>query len=304
MTLLVSRSKPGPSGAEGDVGWLASDESLWELHEAARVLGVHRSAFDHDHYRLGSQAEMSAALRCGARQVEESVLARLIAASGLEVLPADRARPVGSAKVELLDVFQELLPAVWLEGVLRDYEAPGRHYHDIRHVADVVRALRLLSTASGQQPEPEVLLAALYHDVVVNGVPGRDEENSGRRAVQDLTSAGHDLEHVGEVERLILLTKHHRPGRGDLRGQLLCDADLANLGSVSGRYHLAVRDIRLESAENDHTWAMRRRAQLERFLGTDDLYSTATARDWWEARARANIQDELQHLNGQGAGDR
>lgn len=41
---------------------------------------------------------------------------------------------------------------------------------------------------------------------------------------------------AGEVARLVLVTKSHKPATGDVNGEVLSDADLSVLGAAAARY--------------------------------------------------------------------
>lgn len=186
-----------------------------------------------------------------------------------------------------------------VDDVLARYTVPGRRYHDLRHVDEVLRALEVLATADGLDGVPVAeQLAAVFHDVVYDGVPGADERASAALAARHLGAVGAPTMLVAEVERLVLLTIGHCPTAGDRAGARLVDADLAILASAPGRYHVSVRDIRVEYGRfDDEAWRAGRRAVVERFGATGHLFSTAHGRRVWEPRARWNLADELAHLD-------
>lgn len=176
-----------------------------------------------------------------------------------------------------LDVRDQLL-AAWGE--------PGRHYHDLRHLREVLD--RLAELGCEQVP---VLLAAWFHDAVHEG-GGDDEERSAAWAERALPP---DL--AREVARLVRVTERHRPGDDDPAGQLLSDADLAILDAPRDRYAEYVRDVRREYVGVPHDDFTRGRAAVLRdLLAKDALFHTLAARDRWEARARANVAAELATL--------
>lgn len=121
-----------------------------------------------------------------------------------------------------------------------------------------------------------------------------DEEASARLAERLLDGklAAH---RVAEVARLVRMTADHRPT--DERGALLSDADLSILGQIPGRYHVYVRDVRLDYAHvDDAAWRVGRSRVLEGLLAADPLFHTAHGRELWDAQARANLADELAGL--------
>lgn len=171
--------------------------------------------------------------------------------------------------------------------VLAAWAEPHRCYHDARHLAECLDAAGRLG---GGVPE---LLALWFHDAVHTGTPGADEAASAGLAHQLLGGRLADRL-IDEVARLVLLTRHHRPARGDFAGALVCDSDLWVLGARPARYAESVRDLRAESRLDDDAWAALRRARLaERLAGP--IYHTRLGRHR-EARARANLTAELRTL--------
>lgn len=176
-----------------------------------------------------------------------------------------------------LDVRDALL-AAWGE--------PGRSYHDLRHLAEVLDRLDELGC-----DETTVRLAAWFHDAIHDGAAD-DEERSAQWAERALPAAS-----AGEVARLVRLTASHRPADDDTAGQQLCDADLAILAAGPARYAEYAADVRAEYAEvPDADFARGRSAVLGGLLAKPTLFHTAVGRARWEDRARANVTAELTQL--------
>ena len=177
----------------------------------------------------------------------------------------------------LLEVRDELLAA---------YGSPGRSYHDVRHLAEVLDRLDDLGC-----DDPAVQLAAWFHDAVYDGAAG-DEERSAAWAEQVLPP-----ELAPEVARLVRLTETHRPADDDPAGQALCDADLAILAAPRERYAEYARDVRQEYAHvSDADFAASRAAVLRDLLAKPALFQTDRGHDLWEDAARANVAAELDRL--------
>jgi predicted metal-dependent HD superfamily phosphohydrolase len=114
-----------------------------------------------------------------------------------------------------------------------------------------------------------------------------------------LRAAGLDDALVAEVVRLVELTEGHDPDPGDRNGGVLCDADLAVLAGDPVEYAAYAAGVRDEYARvPEEEFRRRRAAVLEGLLARDPLFSTATARDRWEDRARRNVETELILLRG------
>ncbi len=272
---------------------LVSDFSLDELHDVAARAGVDPRAFDHDHYDVAAHL-YDAAIEAGAEPVRETDLVRRLVASGLRVRASEKA-PTRQAAV---GIARGHWARLGLPGVLRDdllarWGQPQRHYHDVRHLAQVLTALDELG-----QRDPVVALAAWFHDAVYDGAPGDDEENSALLAGRLLAAvdSGLTADDIAEVSRLVRMTASHRPG--DTRAATLSDADLSILGQIPGRYHVYRRDVRLDYAHlPDEAWREGREQVLKSLLARDRLFHTDAGRARWEAQARANIAAELAWLN-------
>jgi len=177
------------------------------------------------------------------------------------------------------------------------YADPGRGYHDLRHLAEVLAHVDELMPGPDQSREA-VLLAAWFHDAVYDGT-GDDEERSARLAATELTALGADRSLVDEVVRLVRLTRDHRPAPGDRAGEVLCDADLAILAAKPERYAAYVAGVRTEYAHvPDADFAAGRAAVLADLLARPTLFHTERARTLWEGPARANLRREIKELTG------
>lgn len=185
--------------------------------------------------------------------------------------------------------------------LLRAYADPGRGYHDLRHLAEVLDHLDVLlagvDRAEGDRVDPEVLrLAAWFHDAVYEGAPD-DEERSARLAETELSALGLEAAVIAEVARLVRLTADHDPAPGDLAGALLSDADLAVLAADPGRYAQYVDGVRREYAHVPPEDFVRGRAEVLRgLLAAPTMFRTGPGRRLWEQRARANVAAELATL--------
>lgn len=285
-------------------GHLVSDSSLWELHSFARRIGLDPRAFDHDHYDL-PRSRVADAIAAGGRQVPERHLVQRLRAGGLRIRPEQHAPRRSASRRLVRELLPQLLPgdpagAAGLAAELVErHQAPGRRYHDLRHLQEMLRAQHCLAEVAGTSPGRAEQLATLFHDVVYDGTPGDDERASAALAVDRLGSLGLATDEVAEVERLVLLTIEHTADEDrDPVGARLVDADLAILASAPGRYHVSVRDIRLEYAHfDDEQWRTGRRQVLEHFLATPQLFTTREGRRRWEESARRNVADELAHLD-------
>jgi predicted metal-dependent HD superfamily phosphohydrolase len=120
-----------------------------------------------------------------------------------------------------------------LDDLVARYNAPDRHYHTLDHLCAVLDTIQAIA---GPTPGIPLLAAAWFHDAVYDPQAVDNEERSAalaRDRLKPVEAAGSVL---GEIERLILLTKTHRCPPDDRDGLVLLDADLSVLGSAEADY--------------------------------------------------------------------
>ena len=175
------------------------------------------------------------------------------------------------------------------------YGEPHRHYHDLRHLQEVLHTVDELADLADDADA--VRWAAWFHDAVYDVRRDDNEEMSARLAVEELTALDCDGALVAEVARLVRLTATHRPADGDANGAVLCDADLRILAADPWRHGEYVADVRREYAHvPDEDFRAGRAAVLRGLLSADRLYLTEAGQERWEQRARANLTAELERL--------
>lgn len=270
---------------------LVSDHSLAELFAFADANDVPLRAFDHDHYDV-AERRWDDLVAAGALPVEGTELVRRLVASGLRVRTPLRTPKPEQVVGVLEGRWHDLLPKSPALGgeLLRRWREPHRHYHDVRHLAQMLGALDLL--AAGSVPRP-VALAAWFHDAVHDGRAGADEEQSALLAAAELPGAGVGRAEADEVARLVRLTATHAPAGDDADGLLLVDADLSVLGLPPGRYHMYSRGVRLEyPGLPDHVFAAGRTAALEALSSRAPLFGLPVAERTWSRQAHQNLAVE------------
>ncbi len=299
MAILVDHPRWPAHGTH--FAHLASDTSLAELHAFAATNGLSCRAFDHDHYDVPAE-RVDGLIAAGAVPTDSRELAARLDAAGLRVRGAARAPNRARVRPRLERAWHELLPGHPELGgrLLQRWSEPHRHYHDLRHLAQMLAALTTLSKG---RPPLEVALAAWFHDAVYAGVPGVDERASAALAAAELEPAGLPSGLVGEVSRLVELTIGHDPDPSDLPGVLLADADLSILGQPAGRYQMYVRDVRLEHPDLDESaFIVARTRVVEALLEQQTLFRSDLGQRLWLGKARDNLTGELAHWRGFGTG--
>lgn len=197
----------------------------------------------------------------------------------------------------LLTSWEQTLPGRPTLGaaLLDRYDEPTRHYHDRRHLQEVLAGVGLLGGHAADVVA--VQLAAWFHDAVYDPASTDNEEKSARLAEEMLLATPVAPSVIAEVARLVRLTSTHDPAREDGNGAVLCDADLAVLASDRHRYAEYAADVRAEyAALDDVTFRSGRAAVLQQLLRPSSLFRTPEGHRRWEAAARANIHRELESL--------
>jgi predicted metal-dependent HD superfamily phosphohydrolase len=176
------------------------------------------------------------------------------------------------------------------------YAEPHRRYHTGAHLTAV---LDLVDELAGYATDADaVRLAAWFHDAVYDPERADNEERSARLAERMLADTDLDAAIVGEVARLVRLTKTHEPAAADRNGQVLCDADLAILAAEPDVYAAYASDVRAEyDFVPDDVFARGRADVLRSLLELPALFHTKPAHDRFEDRARHNIKTELTLLS-------
>jgi predicted metal-dependent HD superfamily phosphohydrolase len=169
-----------------------------------------------------------------------------------------------------------------LDDLIRRYSEPQRAYHNLKHIEALLRLL---------PQEPELELAAWFHDAIYDPRQSNNEEQSAQLAKRQLDSLGVDAALVAQVVQLIQATKTHQAS--DATVALFIDADLSILGTEPETYARYARAIRQEYswvAEADYRAG--RSKVLQRFLDRERIYQTDMF-EQFEARARENMEGEL-----------
>ncbi|MEU4292903.1 PQQ-binding-like beta-propeller repeat protein [Kribbella sp. NPDC026596] len=198
--------------------------------------------------------------------------------------------------MDLRDQWNRLLPHAQPlgEDLLARYAEQHRHYHDQRHLTEVLRTVDELAEAA-DDPDT-VRLAAWFHDAIYDpqADPGENEEVSAQLAELELAAYGVEAEQVEEVGRLVRLTAKHDCEPDDRNGAVLCDADLRILSLDPERYDEYSAGIRQEYGHIADREFARGRMSFLQTLAETRLFATTRGHDEWEEAARENITREVE----------
>ena len=183
----------------------------------------------------------------------------------------------------------------WLDTLTRHYSDPGRHYHNLHHVAEV---LRLLEHFEPNAADHDALrFAAWFHDAVYDTRSNTNEDESAALAERALVELGVPAIKIDLVRRLILATKKHEAEGDQPDAGLFLDADLSILGTDEETYLAYSEAIRQEYAWVPEPAYREGRAKvLTNFLRRERLYYTEPFAQRFEAQARRNLSDEISRL--------
>jgi predicted metal-dependent HD superfamily phosphohydrolase len=184
---------------------------------------------------------------------------------------------------------------VEFQELVERYASPGRYYHTLEHIRDVLSWVD--SLASLARDLPFVYFAAWFHDAVYDSKAGDNEEQSAAYAEKVLLRLRVPRDKIARVTLMILATKKHLAAADDEDTQILLDSDLAILGAPPTDYTRYALAIRQEYAwVPEPAYRVGRRRVLEGFLGRSRIYFTEPMFRARESEARRNLTTEIQSL--------
>ncbi|WUJ72679.1 hypothetical protein OG809_05285 [Kribbella soli] len=205
--------------------------------------------------------------------------------------------------MDLRDQWNRLLPHAQPLGddLLARYAEQHRHYHDQRHLTEVLETIDDL--AEYADDADTVRLAAWFHDAIYDpqADPGENEEVSAQLAELELAAYGVEAAQVEEIGRLVRLTAKHDCAPDDRNGAVLCDADLRILSLPQHRYDEYAAGIRQEYAHIADRDFARGRMTFLQGLSETRLYVTPRGHEEWERPARDNLTREVGSLGPRAA---
>jgi predicted metal-dependent HD superfamily phosphohydrolase len=182
------------------------------------------------------------------------------------------------------------------------YTAPGRYYHELRHIEAL---LRLADACAGAIMDRDAVEAAIwFHDAVYDARRSDNEERSAALAVARLTGAT-DEGRIARIAAMIRATAGHAmPDFADAAAgrdcALFLDMDLAILGSPAADFDAYEAAVRREyDWVTEPQWKLGRRAVLAQFLARPAIYATAHFHASHEAAARCNLARAIGRLDRQ-----
>ena len=169
------------------------------------------------------------------------------------------------------------------------YTESHRHYHNLEHITILFN----LASAHGIRLSIPQQLAIWYHDCVYDPKSKNNEENSCQILLDH--HENEPINNHGYLSRainIIMDTKTHTSN--DHESQTVLDLDLAGLGFDFESYQYATKQIRQEYQHLTYEeWVTGRKIFLNNLLSRKYIFHTPWARDFYETKARRNIEREL-----------
>jgi predicted metal-dependent HD superfamily phosphohydrolase len=181
------------------------------------------------------------------------------------------------------------------------YQAPDRHYHDLRHIEALLGLARDHANALFDRDAVEA--AIWFHDAIYDTRRSDNEARSAELAIARLAEAAAPDRVAGIATMIRATAGHGVPEFADARAAADCalflDMDLAILGAAPADFAIYEQDVRREYAwVPQPQWIAGRRRVLESFLARPVIFATPLFRASREARARQNVANALAALDG------
>lgn len=187
----------------------------------------------------------------------------------------------------------KLIDDFWNE-IEKKYTGSKRHYHNLQHLETM---LHLLNEHKTQISDWDCILFALfYHDVIYDVLKKNNEEKSAALAETRLKEIQFPENKIALCVQHILATKAHNLS-GNADTNLFIDIDIAILGFDWETYQKYAQNIRKEYAiYPDFMYNPGRKKVVNHFLTMKSIYKTASFKEFYEAKARENMSQELKLL--------
>ncbi len=179
--------------------------------------------------------------------------------------------------------------------LVKRYNAPGRVYHTMSHLAYMVDWLYVYATQEKHGFDQKHLLPGIFmHDLINEGKS--DDVKKSVELIGQYCNAACDPK---IISRYILATDHEMNEadreKMQLEERLIHDLDLAVLGDSYDVYLQYAAGIREEYIHiSEKTYAQRRITVLQMFIERENIFLLPFFRTRMESAARANINREIQ----------
>jgi len=188
-------------------------------------------------------------------------------------------------------VEDKLISETWTK--IRDaYSSNGRHYHTIKHIAQMLEASEKYS--GKLQDISNIQLSVFYHDIVYVASKNDNEEQSAQMASSDLKMFHLAENEINKCILYINATKGHNVATNDMDLAYFLDFDLEKLGAPWPEYEEYTRQIRQEyKIYPKLIYNQGRKKVLKHFLALERIFKTPEYFEKYEKQARENMQKEM-----------
>ncbi|VXB85478.1 conserved hypothetical protein [Flavobacterium sp. 9AF] len=174
----------------------------------------------------------------------------------------------------------------------KKYSSKNRKYHNLTHISNMVLLYETYKERLNHKNE--VLYALFYHDIIYKITRKDNEIESAKFAIQllpKITTANRNL-----IYNMICATQLHKHNIVEDINWLI-DFDLHILASDWENYQVYFQQIRKEyKIYPNLLYNPGRKKALEHFLENDFIFQTNEFRIKYDAKARENIQKEINQL--------
>lgn len=179
------------------------------------------------------------------------------------------------------------------------YATPSRAYHNISHVAEVLRHYADVAAGPGWTQPREVALAVLYHDAIYEAGRRDNEARSALLAREHIArwmpDAGIDVDRVAEL--IDLTARHGAIAREDVdeETRLFLDGDMAILGAEPAAFDAYDRGIASEYRGHvpGPLFRLNRRRFLKGLLKRERIFLSDHYHQRYDAAARNNLRRSI-----------
>ena len=179
--------------------------------------------------------------------------------------------------------------------IQKNYTQPGRCYHNLRHLAQLIEELEPCRALSVNWSA--LLFAVFYHDIIYSIRKKDNEERSADAAQKALAFLKvPNATSVLCIENILATKSHAVTGNPDTN--LFTDADLSIHGKSPEVYDLYCAQIRKEySVYPNLLYRPGRKKVVLHLLEMPCIFKTAFFYERYESSARNNLHRELNSLN-------
>jgi len=179
------------------------------------------------------------------------------------------------------------------------YATPTRAYHNIGHVAEVLRHYADVAAGPGWRQPREVALAVLYHDAIY-AAGRRDNEARSALLARDhiarwLAGEGIDADRVAEL--IEFTARHGAIARDEVdeETRLFLDGDMAILGAEPSAFDAYDRGIAAEYRGHvpGPLFRLNRRRFLKALLKRERIFLSDYYHQRFDAAARNNLRRSI-----------